>query len=130
MAKDPVHPESIEAENKRREALGYMPLSPGEMMTKESKECLRLGIDLNKYKQAFAEQMNAWLIADKLVGEHRADYYMHWAPYDPLKNWTRATFGRVRVRPWPYGNWWTVYRTIYDPVSGKVEREVANLVMR
>lgn len=124
-----VHPDSIEAELKRRELVGFAPLTQQEMMTDAGQECLRLGIDLAKYKQAFAEQMLAWVVADRLTGE-TADYTVHWAVHGQLRNWMRATFPQTKIRSWPYGNWWTIQRSLYNPKDQTLHRDVVHLVIK
>ena len=112
-----------------RQMKGEMPkeILPQEaFMTEESKETLKLGINIPAYKRALKEQLISIEVGDRLSGEsHRVA--LHWAVFDVLQNWLRAEFPGRQFSAWPWGNWWTIRLSYYDPL--RAVRETTEIAM-
>lgn len=100
-----------------------------ELLSPESQQLLKQGIDLAKYKVAFKEAMQAIRVTDALAGEHTM-VNIHWSVHPALKNWLRAEYKDQRISPWPWGNWWEIRLTRFNRETKQSETEIRRLVIK
>ena len=125
----------FQTDEERCKRLTEMADHPKDIATQEelnspaTTEALKLGINIPGYKLALKEQIEAWKIADRLTGE-RHSIELHWAVKDLLGNWLRAEFPGVQFGRWPWGNWWTIRLTYYDPMKRTLEKTEVSMIIR
>ena len=105
------------------------PARQEQLQSAATTEALKLGINIPGYKAALKDQVDAWRIADLLTGE-RHSIELHWTVYDLLQNWLRAEFPGVRFGRWPWGNWWTLRLTYFNPVKRELEKTEISMVIK
>jgi hypothetical protein len=93
-----------------------------------SKEALKLGINIPGFKAALKDQVLAMRVSDRLTGSKRI-VEIHWACHELLQNWLRSEFPQVHFSRWPWGNWWVIRLTEYNPAKRSTEKTEISLVI-
>lgn len=112
----------------RRRSVEKIPTQE-QLLSPESQQLLKQGINLAKYKVAFKECMAATEIADRLTDDHTS-VAIHWSLMGSLRNWLRSEFPGRRIQEWPWGNWWEVRFSVFNRETKAMETTIHRLVIR